>query len=83
MTTLMLALVLPVLTRLNMLTLLAVLPLRAALSLLLAASRVAWRLIRITFWGAFWSAVLGSRPSHRARTAHAASLVFIVGRTIF
>jgi hypothetical protein len=49
----MLALVLPVLTRLNMLTLLTVLPLRTALSMLLAASRVAWRLIRITFWGAF------------------------------
>jgi hypothetical protein len=49
----MLALVLPVLTRLKILTLLTVLPLRTALSMLLAASRVAWRLIRITFWGAF------------------------------
>jgi hypothetical protein len=79
----MLALVLPVLTRLKMLTLLTVLPLRTALSMLLAASRVAWRLIRITFWGAFWSTVLGSRPSHRARTAHTASLVFIFCRTLF
>jgi hypothetical protein len=64
------------------LPLLAWLTLRATFALRLAATRLTRRLTRwlarVIFSGAFGAAVLGARSSHRPRTAHTASLVFIV-----
>jgi hypothetical protein len=73
---------------LPLLALLAWLTLRATFALRLAATRLTrltrltrrltrW-LARVIFSGAFGAAVLGARSSHRPRTAHTASLVFIV-----
>jgi type II secretory pathway component PulJ len=67
---------------LALLALLAWLTLRATFALRLAATRLTRRLTRwlarVIFSGAFGAAVLGARSSHRPRTAHTASLVFIV-----
>jgi hypothetical protein len=70
---------------LPLLALLAWLTLRATFALRLAATRLTRLTRRLTRWlarvifsGAFGAAVLGARSSHRPRTAHTASLVFIV-----
>jgi hypothetical protein len=74
---------------LALLALLAWLTLRATFALRFAATRLT-RLTRLTRWltrvafsGGFGAAVLGARTSHRARTAHTTSLIFVICRALF
>jgi cytochrome bd-type quinol oxidase subunit 2 len=71
---------------LALLALLAWLTLRATFALRLTATRLTrltWWLTRVAFSGGFGAAVLGARTSHRARTAHTTSLIFVICRALF
>jgi hypothetical protein len=80
----MMAVVLPRLTLLRTLTMLTVLALLSTGAMLLTAMRLArfarfaWRVRRGLLGGRFCSTLLAARPAQRTRTAHAASLVFVV-----